>query len=74
MIGRNEYSGQDIKTPEGKRIYKAGVASDGAYQLRASKAKTEKERDRLLAQGRKALSDALARAIALNPPARKKRV
>ncbi|WP_316206316.1 MULTISPECIES: hypothetical protein [unclassified Bradyrhizobium] len=67
MIGRNEYSGQNIKTPEGKRIYKAGIAKDGAYQLRASKAKTEKERDRLLTQGRKALRDALAKAIASEP-------
>jgi hypothetical protein len=73
MIGRNEYGGLGIKTPEGKRIYKAGVESDGVYQLKASKATTEKERDRLLEKGRQVLNEALAKALALNKPAKTKR-
>lgn len=62
-----EYKAMGIKTPQGKRIYDAGVRRDGELQLAASKAKTERERDRLLAKGRKAYSEALAAALALNP-------
>jgi hypothetical protein len=40
-------------------------------QLAALKAKMKKESERLLAMGRKASADALARALALNKPIKK---
>jgi hypothetical protein len=66
-----EHAALGIKTKEGKGIYDAGVARDGQFQLAASKATSKKEEARLLAAGRKAYNDALAKALALNKPAKK---
>jgi hypothetical protein len=65
------YKGHDIRTPQGKRIFKAALNEASSLAARRDKADDQKEWKRLDSLRIEAYNEGLRKALALNPEPRK---
>lgn len=68
-----EYEALGIKTPEGQRIYRQGLARAGVLQDRVAEAKSRSEKRELDLERQRVLAAAIEQGRAANPKPRAKK-